>query len=91
MNRFRKYRVVKEFLGIRMIERAIDLNTAEDYRKANDPKMAHFLKPPIMEYRVQSHHRYLGITYWKTLIKTTSYKIAKGAYDLITYDGKIGF
>lgn len=43
------------------------------------------------EYLVQTHKRFLGIAYWKTLVKTTSYKIAKDAYDLMTYDGKIGF
>ncbi len=91
MNRFRKYRMVKAFVGVRIIERAINPNTAEDYRKANDPDRAHFLKPPIIEYRVQTHKRFLGITYWKTLVKTSSYKIAKDAYDLMTFNGKIGF
>lgn len=91
MTRFRKYRVVKAFFDVRMIERATDHNTAEDYRKANDPDRVHFLKPPIIEYRVQSHKRFLGIGYWKTLIKTTSYKIGKDAYDLMVWDGKIGF
>ena len=43
------------------------------------------------EYLVQTHKRFLGISYWKTLVKTTSYKIAKDAYDLMVYDGKIGF
>lgn len=91
MNRFRKYNLVMQFCNVRMIERATNPNTAEDYRKANDPDRAHFLKPPIIEYRVQTHKRFLGIDYWRTLIKTTSYKIAKDAYDWMTYDGKIGF
>lgn len=91
MNRFRKYNLLKEFNDVRLIERATNPNTAEDYRKANDPDRAHFLKPPIIEYRVQAHRRFLGIGYWKTLVKTTSYKIAKDAYDLMTFDGKIGF
>ena len=43
------------------------------------------------EYLVQTHKRFLGIGYWKTLVKTTSYKIAKDAYDSMVYDGKIGF
>ena len=43
------------------------------------------------EYLVQTHKRFLGIGYWKNLVKTTSFKIAKDAYDLMTYDGKIGF
>ena len=91
MNRFNKYRMVKAFVGVRIIARATDPNTANDYRKANDPNRAHFLKTPIIKYRVQIHKRFLGITCWKTLVKTTSYKIAKDAYDLMTYDGKIGF
>lgn len=44
-----------------------------------------------MKYLVQTHKRFLGITYWKTIVKTTSYKIAKDACGLMTYDGKIGF
>lgn len=49
--------------------------------------------PPAEEniYRVQTHKRFLGIPYWKTLIKTTSYKIAKDAYDLMLWSEKIGF
>ena len=43
------------------------------------------------KYLVQTHKRFLGISYWKTLVKTTSYKIAKDAYDWMVYDGKIGF
>lgn len=91
MNRFRKYNLVMQFCNVRMIERATNPNTAEDYRKANDPDRAHFLKPPIIEYRIQTHKRFLGITYWRTLVKTTNFKIAKDAYDLMTFDGKIGF
>ena len=91
MNRFSKYRMVNAFVGVRIIARATDPNTANDYRKANDPNTAHFLKTPIIKYRVQIHKSFHGITYWKTLVKTTSYKIAKDAYDLMTYDGKIGF
>lgn len=37
MNKFRKYRMVKAFVGVRIIERATDPNAANDYRKANDP------------------------------------------------------
>ena len=87
MNRFSKYRMVNAFVGVRIIARATDPNTANDYRKANDPNRAHFLKTPIIKYRVQIHKRFLGITYWKTLVKTTSYKIAKRAYDWMVYDG----
>ena len=43
------------------------------------------------EYLVQTHKRFLGIGYWRTLVKTTSYKIAKDAYDLMVWDEKIGF
>ena len=87
MNRFSKYRMVNAFVGVRIIARATDPNTANDYRKANDPNRAHFLKTPIIKYRVQIHKSFHGITYWKTLVKTTSYKIAKDAYDWMTYDG----
>ena len=91
MNRFSKYRMVKAFVGVRIIERTTDPNTANDYCKANDPNRAHFLKTPIIKYRVQTHKRFLGIGYWKTLVKTTSYKIAKHVYDWMVYDDKIGF
>lgn len=43
------------------------------------------------EYLVQTHKRFLGIGYWRTVVKTTSYKIAKHIYDWMTYDDKIGF
>ena len=91
MNRFSKYRIVNAFVGVRIIERATGPNTANDYRKANDPNRAHFLKTPIIKYLVQTHKRFLGIGYWKTLVKTTSYKVAKHVYDWMTYDDKIGF
>lgn len=92
MNRFRKYRMVKAFVGVRIIERATDPNTANDYRKANDPNRAHFLKAPIIKYRVQTHKRFLGITYWHTIVKTTDYWVAKAAYYLMTVkDENIGF
>ena len=83
--------MVKAFVGVRIIERTTDPNTANDYRKTNDPNRAHFLKTPIIKYRVQTHKRFLGIGYWKTLVKTTSYKIAKHVYDWMVYDDKIGF
>lgn len=91
MNIFSKYRMVNAFAGVRIIGRTTDPNTVNDYRKANDPNRAHFLKTPIIKYRVQTHKRFLGIGYWRTVVKTTSYKIAKDAYDLMTYDDKIGF
>ena len=83
--------MINAFVGVRIIARALDPNTANDYRKANDPNRAHFLKTPIMKYRVQTHNRFLGIGYWRTVVKTTSYKVAKHVYDWMTYDGKIGF
>lgn len=85
MYRFSKYRMVNAFVGVRIIGRTTDPNTANDYRKANDPNRVHFLKTPIVKYRVQIHKRFLGIGYWKTLVKTTSYKIAKDAYDLMGF------
>ena len=83
--------MVKAFVGVRIIERTTDPNTANDYRKAHDPNRAHFLKTPIIKYRVQTHKRFLGIGYWRTVVKTTSYKIAKHVYDWMACDGKIGF
>lgn len=80
MNRFRKYRVVKAFHDIRIIER---------YRLTEEAAATN--NPALNLYRVQLHKRFLGIPYWKTLIKTTSYKIAKDAYDLMVWDEKIGF
>lgn len=79
MNRFRKYNLLKRFNDVRLIHKAIP-----------DPDYG-YIMPEAHIYRVQTHHRFLGIPYWKTLIKTTSYKIAKDAYELMVWDGKIGF
>lgn len=79
MNRFRKYNLLTAFNDVRLIHKAIpDRNYG-------------YVMPEAHIYRAQAHKRFLGISYWKTLVKTTSYKIAKGAYDLMEYDGKIGF
>lgn len=85
MNRFRKYKLViyHRDKGVRMIVRyqhAVRV-TRRGRRKGELSDM----------FRVQSHKRFLGIPYWKTLIKTTSYKIAKDAYDLMVRNEKIGF
>lgn len=79
MNRFRKYNLLKEFNGVRLIHKAIP-----------DPDVGYSM-PCAHIYRVQTHKKFLGITYWETLVKATSYKIAKGAYDLMVWDDKIGF
>lgn len=79
MNRFRKYNLLSEFNGVRLIHKAIP-----------DPDYG-YVMPEAHIYRVQAHRRFLGITYWKTLIKTTSCKIAKDAYDLMEWNEKIGF
>lgn len=79
MNRFRKYNLLKAFNGVRLIQKAIpDRNLG-------------YSMPENHVFRVQTHKRFLGIGYWRTLVKTTSYKIAKDAYDLMMFDGKIGF
>lgn len=39
-------------------------------------------------YRVQMRKCFFGIPYWKTLVKTTSFKIANDAYDLMVMDEK---
>lgn len=85
MNRFRKYELVfyRGDKGARMIEK-------EGYI------VRFVLTRRIIEtipsvYLVQTHKRFLGIGYWRTLVKTSSYKIAKDAYDSMVYDGKIGF
>lgn len=85
MNRFRKYNLVfyRGDKGARMTEK-------EGYI------VRFVLTGRIIEtipsvYLVQTHKRFLGISYWKTLVKTTSYKIAKHIYDWMTYDDKIGF
>ena len=85
MNRFRKYNLVfyRGDKGARMIEK-------EGYI------VRFVLTGRIIEnipsvFLVQTHKRFLGISYWKTLVKTTSYKIAKHIYDWMACDGKIGF
>lgn len=79
MNRFRKYNLLMQFCNVRMIHKAIP---DRDYG---------YVMPEAHIYRVQSHKRFLGVLYWKTLIETTSYKIAKDAYDLMVWDEQIGF
>lgn len=70
MNRFRKYILIafSGIKGVRLIMREKD-NPIADY-------------PPIIKYRIQLHKRFLGINYWRTFIKTTSFQVAIGAYDL---------
>ena len=85
MNRFRKYKLVlyRGDKGARM--------TKKEGYIVRFVLTGRIIENIPSEYLVQKHKRFLGITYWKTLVKTTSYKIAKDAYDLMTFDGKIGF
>ena len=85
MNRFRKYELVfyRGDKGARMTEK-------EGYI-VRFVLTGRIIENIPNEYLVQTHKRFLGISYWKTLVKTTSYKIAKDAYDSMVYDGKIGF
>lgn len=85
MNRFREYKLVfyRGDKGARM--------TKKEGYIVRFVLTGRIIENIPSEYRVQTHKRFLGISYWKTLVKTTSYKIAKDAYDLMTYDGKIGF
>lgn len=85
MNIFRKYNLVfyRGDKGARMIEK-------EGYI-VRFVLTGRIIENIPNEYLVQTHKRFLGIGYWKTLVKTSSYKIAKDAYDLMTFDGKIGF
>lgn len=85
MNRFREYTIYSESYykcdGIRLIAKNL----------ITDVESVAYNRPMVRLYRVQTRKRFLGISYWKTLVKTTSYKIAKDAYDLMVWDGKIGF
>lgn len=61
-------RLLKEYNGVRLIRKAIP-----------DPDLGyHFIVNYI--YRVQTHHRFLGIPYWRTVCKTTCYKAANLCY-----------
>ena len=85
MNRFRKYQVVfyRGDKGARMIEK-------EGYI-VRFVLTGRIIENIPNEYLVQTHKRFLGIGYWKTLVKTTNYKNAKDVYDWMVYDDKIGF
>ena len=85
MTRFRKYNLIfyRGDKGARMIEK-------EGYI-VRFVLTGRIIENIPSEYLVQTHKSFLGIGYWKTLVKTTSYKIAKDAYDSMVYDGKIGF
>ena len=79
MNRFRKYNLSQAFNSVRLIHKAIP-----------DRDLGYSMTENHV-FRVQIRKRFLGIFYWKTLVKTTSYKIAKHVYDWMVYDDKIGF
>lgn len=85
MNRFRKYQVVfySGDKGARMTEK-------EGYI-VRFVLTGRIIENIPNEYLIQTHKRFLGIGYWKTVVKTTSYKVAKRVYDWMTYDDKIGF
>lgn len=85
MNRFSKYKLVfyRGDKGARMIEK-------EGYI-VRFVLTGRIIENIPNEYLVQTHKRFLGIGYWRTLVKTASYKVAKHVYDWMTYDGKIGF
>lgn len=85
MNRFRKYKLVlyRGDKGARM--------TKKEGYIVRFVLTGRIIENTPNEYLVQTHKRFLGIGYWKTLVKTTSYKIAKHVYDWMTYDDKIGF
>lgn len=85
MNRFRKYNLLfyRGDKGARMTEK-------EGYI-VRFVLTGRIIENIPNEYLVQIHKRFLGIGYWKTVVKTASYKVAKDAYDLMTFDGKIGF
>lgn len=73
-------RLLKEYNGARLMVQLIP-----------DPDVGYSMIENHI-YRVQSHRRFFGITYWKTLKKTTDYWVAKAAYYLMTVkDENIGF
>lgn len=68
MNRFRKYNLLKEFNDVRLIHKAIP------------DRDVGYLMPAAHIYRVQTHHRFLGIGCWKRcarpqVIKPPTYAI----------------
>lgn len=75
MNRFRKYNLVsyRSDKGARMIEK-------EGYI-VRFVLTGRIIENIPNEYLVQTHKRFLGIGYWRTVVKTTSYEIAKHVYD----------
>lgn len=76
MTRFRKYNLLKEFNGVRLTHKAIP---DRDYG---------YVMVEADIYSVQTHKKFLGIPYWKTLITTTSYRKAEIAYRLLKVVGK---
>lgn len=68
MYRFRKYNLLMSFNGVRLIQKAIP-----------DRDLGYSM-PEAHIYRVQTHKKFLGIPYWKTIVKTTSYKAANLCY-----------
>lgn len=80
MNRFRDNNLLQEYNGVRLIHKAIP------------DRDVGYSMPSAHIYCVQTHKRFLGITYWHTIVKTTDYWAAKAAYYLMTIkDENIGF
>lgn len=82
MNRFSKYQVVfyRGDKGARM--------TKKEGYIVRFVLTGRIIENIPSEYLVQTHKRFLGIPYWKTLITTTSYRKAEIAYRLLKVVGE---
>lgn len=71
--RFRRYKLIihSEIVGLRIIK-----------REMTDMEYNH-IRGSVLDrnvYVVQKHRKFLGISCWKTLLRTTSWQVAKNIY-----------
>lgn len=71
--RSKKYKLIiySKIIGMRIIKREM---ADKEYNRVRGPVLDRNI------YIVQKHRKFLGIGYWKTLIRTTSWRVAKNIY-----------
>lgn len=71
--RFKKYKLIiySKIIGMRIIKREM---ADKEYNRVRGSVLDRNI------YIVQKHRKFLGIGYWKTLIRTTSWRVAKNIY-----------
>lgn len=71
--KFKRYKLIiySKIVGMRIIKREM---ADKEYNRVRGSVLDRNI------YIVQKHRKFLGIGYWKTLIRTTSWRVAKNIY-----------